>query len=302
MERALSVFLLVMRNVLIKRQRVIQKIRRFFEQQAVLEVQTPTLLNTPTSDVYIDSISLNINANIGMQSTQYLHTSPELEMKKLLVQGSGDIYQICQVFRDNEYGECNSNEFTLLEYYRLGFDVHQLMADMVNLLQILGIQDKVYQLSYAQVFSQYADIDILNTDFASLKVIALKLGLSTDFAWIEELQMLLFVHLIEPKLKNLPLCFIYDYPRSQSALAKTEHQVAHRFELYLNGIEVANGYDELQTKGEYQQVFMREIAKRKQLGKPILQIDTLFLSKFNKPLPQCAGVAIGVDRLLAQIS
>jgi len=309
LERALPVsktgkvrFLLVMRNVLIKRQRVIQKIRRFFEQQAVLEVQTPTLLNTPTSDVYIDSISLNINANIGMQSTQYLHTSPELEMKKLLVQGSGDIYQICQVFRDNEYGERNSNEFTLLEYYRLGFDVHQLMADMVNLLQILGIQDKVYQLSYAQVFSQYTDIDILNTDFASLKVIALKLGLSTDFAWIEELQMLLFVHLIEPKLKNLPLCFIYDYPRSQSALAKTEHQVAHRFELYLNGIEVANGYDELQTKGEYQQVFMREIAKRRQLGKPILQIDTSFLSKFNKPLPQCAGVAIGVDRLLAQIS
>ncbi len=291
-----------MRNVLIKRQRVIQKIRRFFEQQAVLEVQTPTLLNTPTNDVYIDSISLNINADIDMKSTRYLHTSPELEMKKLLVQGSGDIYQICQVFRDNEYGKYNSNEFTLLEYYRLGFDIHQLMADMVNLLQILGIQDKVYQLSYAQVFSQYTDIDILNTDFASLKVIALKLGLSTDFAWIEELQMLLFVHLIEPKLKNLPLCFIYDYPRSQSALAKTEHQVAHRFELYLNGIEVANGYDELQTKGEYQQVFMREIAKRKQLGKPILQIDTSFLSKLNKPLPQCAGVAIGVDRLLVQIS
>ena len=135
-----------------------------------------------------------------------------------------------------------------------------------------------------------------------LEIMASKLGLSTDFAWIEELQMLLFVHLIEPKLKNLPLCFIYDYPRSQSALAKTEHQVAHRFELYLNGIEVANGYDELQTKGEYQQVFMREIAKRKQLGKPILQIDTSFLSKLNKPLPQCAGVAIGVDRLLAQIS
>jgi lysyl-tRNA synthetase class 2 len=291
-----------MRNVLIKRQRVIQKIRQFFEQQAVLEVQTPTLLNIPTSDVYIDSISLSVNADIDMQSAQYLHTSPELEMKKMLVQGSGDIYQICQVFRDNEYGERNSNEFTLLEYYRLGFDIHQLMHDVVNLLQALGIQDKVRQLSYAQVFSQYADIDILNTDFDALKIMVSKLGLSTDFAWIEELQMLLFVHLIEPKLKNIPLCFIYDYPKSQSALAKTEHQVAHRFELYLNGIEVANGYDELQTKGEYQQVFMREIAKRKQLGKPILQIDTSFLSKFNKPLPQCAGVAIGVDRLLAQIS
>ncbi len=287
---------------LIKRQRVIQKIRQFFEQQAVLEVQTPTLLNIPTSDVYIDSISLSVNADIGMQSTQYLHTSPELEMKKLLANESGDIYQICQVFRDNEKGECNSNEFTLLEYYRLGFDIHQLMADIVNLLQELGIQDKVQQLSYAQVFNQYANIDILNTDFDALKIIASKLGLSTDFAWIEELQMLLFVHLIEPKLKNLPLCFIYDYPKSQSALAKVEYQVAHRFELYLNGVEVANGYDELQTKGEYQQVFTREIAKRKQLGRPVPQIDTPFLSKLSQPLPQCAGVAIGVSRLLAQIS
>ncbi|BBB23702.1 lysyl-tRNA synthetase, class II [Isorropodon fossajaponicum endosymbiont JTNG4] len=287
---------------LIKRRRVIQKIRQFFEQQAVLEVHTPTLINAPTSDVYIDSISLSMNADIGMQSIQYLHTSPELEMKKLLAQGSGDIYQICQVFRDNEYGERNSNEFTLLEYYRLGFDIHQLMADMVNLLQALGLQDKVHQLSYAQVFSQYADIDVLNTDFDALKVIASKLGLGTDFAWIEELQMLLFVHLVEPKLKNLPLCFIYDYPESQSALAKVKNQVAHRFELYLNGIEVANGYDELQTKGEYQQVFTCEITKRKQLGKPILQIDDSFLSKLNKPLPQCAGVAIGINRLLTQIS
>ncbi|BBB23169.1 lysyl-tRNA synthetase, class II [Abyssogena phaseoliformis symbiont OG214] len=292
----------MMRNALIKRQRVIQKIRQFFEQQAVLEVQTPTLLNTPTSDVYIDSISLSVNADIGMQSTQYLHTSPELEMKKLLAQGSGDIYQVCQVFRDNEYGKRNSNEFTLLEYYRLGFDIYQLMDDMVSLLQVLGIKGKVQRFSYVQVFSQYADIDILNTDFDTLKILAEKLGLSTDFVWIEELQMLLFVHLVEPKLKELPLCFIYDYPKSQSALAKVEGQVAHRFELYSNGVEVANGYDELQIKSEYEQVFMHETTKRKQLGKSISPVDVSFLSKLDNPLPQCAGVAIGINRLLTQIS
>ncbi len=292
----------MMRNALIKRQRVIQKIRQFFEQQKVLEVQTLTLLNTPTSDVYIDSISSTVNVDIGMQNTQYLHASPELGMKELLAQGSGDIYQICQVFRDNEYGEHNSNEFTLLEYYRLGFDIYQLMDDMVSLLQVLGIKDEVQRFSYAQVFSQYADIDILNADIDSLKIIAEKLGLTADFAWIEGLQMLLFVHLIEPKLKELPLCFIYDYPKSQSALAKVEGQVAHRFELYLDGVEVANGYDELQTKSEYEQVFMHETAKREQLGKFIPPVDVSFLSKLDNSLPQCAGVAIGINRLLTQIS
>ncbi|NYT52531.1 MAG: EF-P lysine aminoacylase GenX [Candidatus Vesicomyosocius endoextente] len=292
----------MMRNTLINKQLIIQKIREFFRKQEVLEVQTPILQNTSTSDVYIDSISLTINSDIGIQSIQYLHTSPELEMKKLLAQGSGDIYQICQVFRNNEYGEQNFNEFTLLEYYRLGFDIHQLMDDIVNLLQMLGVQDKVYQLSYAQVFSQYANIDILNTDIGSLKIIASKLGLSTDSIWIEDLQMLLFVHLVEPKLKNLPLCFIYDYPKSQSTLAKVRNQVAKRFELYLNGVEVANGYDELQTKDEYQQVFICENNKRKQFSKLISEIDVSFLSKLSKPLPQCTGVAIGINRLLTQIN
>jgi lysyl-tRNA synthetase class 2 len=290
------------KSELIKRYRVIKKIRNFFDEQGLIEVQTSVLLDYPTTDVYIDSIRNVINEQIDLKAIRYLHTSPELEMKKLLANGSGDIYQICPVFRDNEQGERNFNEFTLLEYYRLGFDIHQLMDDMTQLLSALGIGCGVSKLSYTQAFSEYADIDILNTEFDALKGIARVHGLSTDFEWIEDLQILLFTHLIEPKLKDLPLCFIYDYPASQSALAKVVGRVAHRFELYLNGVEIANGYDELQDASSYQQCFTTEINKRSTLGKTPIDLDENFLLHLGNPIPQCAGVAIGIERLLSQIN
>lgn len=289
-----------MRDALKKRNNFLAQVRQFFSKRDVVEVQTPQLLDAPTTDVYIDSIAMLVNKDIEKQS-KYLHTSPELEMKKLLANGSGDIYQICSVFRDNEQGSQNFNEFTMLEYYRLGFDMHQLMDDIIQLLDMLGVQGRVSKLSYAQAFFEYSDIDILNADFETLKIIARKHSLSTDFEWIEDLQILLFTHLIEPKLESLPLCFIYDYPATQSALAKVEGQIAHRFELYMNGIEIANGYDELQEVKIYQQRFSGEIDKRVVLGKTSVDMDKDFLSNLKNPLPQCSGVAIGIERLLSQI-
>ncbi len=280
----------------------LQKIRTFFNDQNVLEVQTPTLLNTPATDVYIDSLHVKLNQAIGLEQTQYLHTSPELEMKKLLAKGSGDIYQVCPVFRDNEQGSQNTNEFTMLEYYRLGFDVYQLMDDMIQLLRALGVESQVTELSYAQAFFEYGDIDILNTDFSALKVVAQKHGLTTDFEWIEDLQILLFTHLIEPKLQALPLCFIFDYPASQSALAKVEGKVAHRFELYMNGVEIANGYDELRHADEYKIIFDQEIAKRATLKKHTPDLNKDYLEAIQSSLPKCAGVAIGMSRLFSQIN
>ncbi len=280
----------------------LQKIRAFFNDQNVLEVQTPTLLSTPATDVYIDSLRVKLNQDIGLEQTQYLHTSPELEMKKLLAKGSGDIYQICPVFRDNEQGSQNTNEFTLLEYYRLGFDIHQLMDDMVGLLKTVGIDSQVTKLSYAQAFLEFGDIDILNTDFSTLKIIAKTHGLTTDFEWIEDLQILLFTHLIEPKLQAFPLCFIFDYPASQSALAKVEGRVAHRFELYMNGIEIANGYDELRHADEYKAVFEQETAKRETLKKHTPDLNKGYLEAIQSSLPKCAGVAIGMSRLFSQIN
>ena len=279
---------------------IFRKIRTFFDAQNVLEVQTPHLLNHPTTDVYIDSISMQVNKDIDIQP-KYLHTSPELEMKKLLANGSGDIYQICQVFRDNEQGSENFNEFTMLEYYRLGFDVQQLMDNMTDLLGVLGMTQKVTKLSYAQAFSQLADIDILNTNFNELKKIAKSHDLCTDFEWIEDLQILMFTDLIEPKLAQYPLCFIYDYPAGQSALAKVSGQISHRFELYFKGVEIANGYDELQYASEYQHIFARENQQRSQLGKATFTQNLDFFQQLKTPLPQCAGVAIGIDRLISQI-
>ncbi len=283
-----------------KHHQLITKIRQFFDEQDLIEVQTPQLLDCPTSDVYIDSIKAQLNTDIAPE-LKYLHTSPELEMKKLLAQGSGDIYQICQVFRDNEQGAQNFNEFTMLEYYRLGFDSHALMDDITNLLKSLGFTQSAVHFSYAQAFSEFADIDILNTEFDALKKIAKSHDLCIDFEWIEDLQILLFTALCEPKLKAFPLCFIYDYPKNQSALAKVEGQVARRFEMYLSGVEVANGYEELQNAHDYQACFEREISKRLVLGKALVELDKDFLSSLQTPLPQCSGVAIGLERLASNL-
>jgi Truncated, possibly inactive, lysyl-tRNA synthetase (class II) len=190
------------KSYLNKRHKLVRKIRNFFDSQGLIEVQTPLLLCAPTSDVYIDSIACKVNTDINSEVVKYLHTSPELEMKKLISSGSGDIYQICQVFRDNEYGSRNFNEFTMLEYYRMGFDIHELMDDIVSLLRRLGLNDEVTKISYSNAFTDFGNIDILNTTFEELKEIARGANLTTVFDWIEDLQMLLFIHLVEPELKN----------------------------------------------------------------------------------------------------
>ncbi|MFT7466284.1 MAG: lysyl-tRNA synthetase class 2 [Brevundimonas sp.] len=287
---------------LVRYQDLIIKIREFFYSHKVTEVKTPSLLLSPTTDVYIDSIEVKVNQAISRSAELYLHTSPELEMKRLLSKGSGDIFQICQVYRDNEYGKNNSNEFTMLEFYRIDFDMHHLMENIVDLLAALGKTEAITKISYAQAFFEYGNIDILNTDLKGLKKIANSLGLSSNYDWAEDLQTLLFVHLIEPKIRQIPICFIYDYPKEQAALAKIEGSVAHRFELYLNGVEVANGYQEIQTANEYRDRFTTEIYKREKISKKISLVDEEFLKDIKDGLPNCSGVAIGIERLFSTIS
>ena len=287
---------------LVRYQDLIIKIREFFYSHKVTEVKTPSLLLSPTTDVYIDSIEVKVNQAISRSAELYLHTSPELEMKRLLSKGSGDIFQICQVYRDNEYGKNNSNEFTMLEFYRIDFDMHHLMENIVDLLAALGKTEAITKISYAQAFFEYGNIDILNTDLKGLKKIANSLGLSSNYDWAEDLQTLLFVHLIEPKIRQIPICFIYDYPKAQAALAKIEGSVAHRFELYLNGVEVANGYQEIQTANEYRDRFTTEIYKREKISKKISLVDEEFLKDIKDGLPNCSGVAIGIERLFSTIS
>ena len=279
-----------------------RNIRDFFYSRNVVEVVTPSLLVSPATDVYIDSIEVSVNHALSKSSKFYLHTSPELEMKRLLSSGSGDIFQICQVFRDNEHGNINSNEFTMLEYYRVGFDMHQLIDEIKDLLIALGKDDAIKQMSYAQVFSDIAKIDILNSDFEDLKNILESHGLNSDYDYIEDMQMVLFVHLIEPKLKTIPVCFIYDFPKQQAALAQIDGLVAHRFEMYIKGTEIANGYQEIQTSKEYRDRFEIELGKRKSLSKSIGFLDEDFLDDLEDGLPPCSGIAIGIDRLFASLS
>ena len=287
---------------LVRYQDLIIKIREFFYSHKVTEVKTPSLLLSPTTDVYIDSIEVKVNQAISRSAELYLHTSPELEMKRLLSKGSGDIFQICQVYRDNEYGKNNSNEFTMLEFYRIDFDMHHLMENIVDLLAALGKTEAITKISYAQAFFEYGNIDILNTDLKGLKKIANSLGLSSNYDWAEDLQTLLFVHLIEPKISQIPICFIYDYPKEQAALAKIEGSIAHRFELYLDGVEVANGYQEIQTANEYRDRFNTELYKRDKISKKTSLVDEEFLKEIKDGLPNCSGVAIGIERLFSTIS
>ena len=291
-----------LKEKLLNHQNLIRNIRSFFYSRNVVEVVTPSLLTTPTTDVYIDSIKVSVNQALSKSSKFYLHTSPELEMKRLISKGSGDIFQICQVFRDNEFGRINSNEFTMLEFYRVGFDMQQLIEELKELLIALGKDDKAEKMSYAQAFFDFAEIDILNSDFEALKIILESHGLSSDYEWIEDMQMVLFVHLVEPKLKSIPVCFIYDFPWQQAALAQIDGPVAHRFEMYINGTEIANGYQEIQTSNEYRDRFQTEINKRKSLSKFTGFLDEDFLDGLKDGLPACSGVAIGIDRLFTSLS
>ena len=290
------------RKTLKEKSELIKKIRDFFYHRGVTEVTTPALVSHPITDVHIDSIAVKVNEEINNVSTMYLHTSPEIEMKRLLANGSGDIFQICQVYRDNEHGTRNFNEFCMLEYYRLDFDMHQLMDDVTVLLGEVGFSDDVAKLSYNDACIQYAGLDLLKVNFECLKTFAKKNGLSTDFDYIEDLQMLIFVHFVEPKLSEYPICYIYDFPKQQAALAQVEGEVAHRFELYLDGVEIANGYQELQSADDYRHRFKLECEKRQRIDKPVTTIDEQFLSDLSSPLPFCSGVAIGIDRLFTQIS
>ena len=257
------------------------------------EVSTNSMLSYPTSDNNIDSIEVTTNSKFEVKKS-YLHTSPELEMKKLLANGSGNIYQICKVYRDNEIGKINFNEFVMLEYYLLGFNANTLSKNVVELFNFLGIKGEVYSFSYKNLFLKFTNIKI-DSSLMVLKTIAKQHKLTTDFDNIADIQTLLFVHFIEEKLKQFPICIIYDFPKSQAVLAKINNGTAQRFEIYINGVEVANGYDELTTKEEYKERFLEQLVNSEQL-------DIDFLKSLSKPLPSCAGVAIGIDRLFSLIN
>jgi len=295
-------------DTLKKRAQYLADVRLFFAERDVWEVETPILsLAAPTAP-YLDSFTADY-IPIGSQSkqTHYLQTSPEFAMKRLLAAESGAIYQIARVFRNGERGKLHAAEFTMLEWYRPELTLNQLMDEVNALLQQVFGFKPVCRLSYRGIFELFLKLNVFNcTDeeikhCAQQRIMGLPEDLDTDRDGCLELLM---SYIIEPRLAamNLPL-FIYDFPASQAQLAKIKTdgdgcQVADRFELYINGVELANGYNELLDADELRQRFECDNQQRFQQNKPVIPVDENLLAAMKHGLPECSGVAIGLDRLI----
>lgn len=274
-------------------------IRQFFAAADVLEVETPLLCEAAVTDPNIEALC--VNAGAVLNRPRYLQTSPEYAMKRLLAAGSGPIYQIARAFRDGEAGGRHNPEFSMLEWYRPGYDEHQLMDEVAALVCACLGQRPWQTFSYRQLFLQHLQVDPWAVDAAELRALA---GTHLDVGDLEgDVDMwldLLLSHVIEPQLPAM--CFVHDYPPSQAALARIDDSgelpVARRFELYVEGIELANGYFELLDAPEQRRRFEADNLVRRERGLGEQPLDERLLAAMEQGLPSCAGVALGVDRLL----
>ena len=285
------------------RARALRTTREFFAARQVLEVETPAMVNAPVSDVNLGSVSVQVP---GRGDPMFLHTSPEYAMKRLLAAGSGDIYQICRVYRGAERGRQHNPEFTMLEWYRLGFTLEDLMREVADLTrELLGTaQLPVEFVSYREALQRHAGFDPLDADLAKLQDAARELGLSAEHAvkaGRDELLDLIVGARVGPALGAAALTFLHRYPASQAALARLDAEdprVALRFELYHHGVELANGYHELASGAEQRQRFAADQKARASRGMPTFTLDAKLLAALDAGLPDCAGVALGFDRVL----
>lgn len=288
-------------SVLKQRAALLAKTRAFFAEREVLEVQTPLLATAGNPDPHIDSLTVDLSAGGFGVDRGWLNTSPEFCMKRLLAAGSGDIYQLCPAFRAGESGRWHNPEFVLLEWYRLGFGMQQLMAEVAALVTDLAGQLLTSsQITWAQSWS---DNGLVADDAADLtqRLIAAKVDVPPNLS-LAALQDLAFSLLIQPSLGQQGLCFVYHYPAEQASLARLDPQnpkVAERFELFWQGVELANGFVELADADEQAGRFAADNQQRRIEAKPEIPVDELLLAALAEGLPACAGVAVGFDRLAA---
>ena len=282
-------------------------LRAYFAEQSVMEVDLPLLATTSVTDINIESISAQ-----AMGQSCFLQTSPEFFMKRLLVSGAGDIYSLGKVFREAEQGSRHNPEFTLLEWYRLNWDEFQLIAEVENLVvgayqAIQNSQISVSRISYGDCFEQTLGIDPHGAKLSALQSLSEEKGYPQ---WSSETRAncldLLFSELVEPQLPK-GLVTLYDYPACQAALAQIHQDaegrlVSRRFEVFLNGMELANGYFELTDAEQQLQRFQQDIEHRQQTNKPEMSIDPKLNKAMQQGMPSCSGVALGVDRLLMQLT
>ena len=286
---------------------MLQSMRAFFTERQILEVDTPVLSASAITDPHLHSFFTEF------RNTRYfLHTSPEFFMKRLLASGSGDIYQICKVFRDDEQGRQHNPEFSMLEWYRTGFDHHRLMDEVEQFIYYLSDQlnteiasNNITRISYQQAFINALGIDPLIASADELKItaqqnhIAIPIGMDEHDKdmWLDWLM----TQSVAPSFAKNSFTFLFDYPASQAALAKISQQddrVAHRFELFYGELELANGFYELTDAKQQRRRFEHENTLRVQQDIETMPIDESLLAALENGLPECAGVAVGVDRLL----
>lgn len=291
------------------RARLLATIRAFFAERGVMEVETPLLSAAAATDPYLESFSCRYHGPGEYDGERfYLQTSPEFAMKRLLAAGSGPIYQICKSFRNGEFGRHHNPEFTMLEWYRPGFDHHLLMDEVEALIRMILGCGEAERVSYGDLFQRHLGFDPHTVSCDRLQRCARLKGL--DVAGMGDADRdtwltLLLTHLIEPSLGAKQPLFVYDFPASQAMLARVREgqpAVAERFELYVKGVELANGFHELADAGQQRRRFEENLNKRSELGMARLPMDSSLLQALVAGLPDCAGVALGMDRLLMLVA
>lgn len=279
---------------------MLRSAREYFAATRALEVETPTLSAAAVTDVHLASVEAT-----AIDRRRFLHTSPEYPMKRLLAAGCGDIWQICRVYRDGEAGRWHNPEFTMIEWYRLGIDHHALMSDVERLIGAMLPParhfDRSERLTYREAVQLHAGVDALDDPVAVLVARLESAGIDVPPSIRAERDGcldLIMSTLVGPQLGHDRLSFIYDYPASQAALAQTRGRVASRFEAYLDGLELANGFHELADAKEQRARFEQDLADRARRELPAMPIDQRFLAALEHGLPECSGVALGFDRLV----
>lgn len=286
-------------NTLRQRANILKCIRNFFNERNYLEVETPIMARYGITDVYL----ANIKATFRNKSYN-LQTSPEYHMKRLLAAGSGAIFQLARVFRDDELGRWHNPEFTLLEWYQLDIDHHALMTEMNALLMLVLGCGPMIKKTYQQAFLDACDIDPMHVDIATLKHVLRRFDLDNVLPESEhdrdQYLFLLMSHVVEPFLAKEPTpVAVYNFPASQAALAQIKQGVAERFEVYYKGVELANGFHELTDVDAQRARFNHDVAARHARALPDSPPDEYLLQAMSYGLPACSGVALGIDRLLA---
>ncbi|MSR16896.1 MAG: EF-P lysine aminoacylase GenX [Methylococcaceae bacterium] len=292
-------------ELLEKRARMLNCIRTFFLERNVLEVETPLLSHTCGTEPQLDFFT-SIFEFIKPEKL-FLQTSPEFAMKRLLAAGSGSIYQICKAFRNNEVGRFHNPEFTILEWYRVGFDLNDLMDEVEALFAELSEYkfESPKRIFYAEIFEHYTGLNALVFSFETYSAFAIQHEIHEAITFCGKNHAIwldyLFSFFVQSHLGENGLCLIYGYPACQSALARLNPDnslVADRFEVFLNGIELGNGFYELSDSIEQNRRFNNEIQLREREDLPKVVKDKRLLAALKSGLPDCSGIAIGLDRLL----